>query len=868
MISLTILLYLILFLSGFAGLGYEMVWTRMLALGLGHEVIAVLSVVSAFFCGLALGSWALERVRVFRQGPGITYAILEAAIGLWSLALIVLIPSCNQLMAQAMGPEPSVLLHWTISFLSPFFLFLPATFAMGGTLPIMRHFLAFLGKTGKTVGTLYAVNTFGAVAGTFLSVFFIIPWLGSGATLLSFALTNLACSFLSILIATTRLKKWVRPHLGQQGNETIPALRLSFLLLATGFLGIGYEVLVIRMLSQVLEDTVYSFANALMVYLFGTACGAALYQRFLVKRRSDEVVNFLLVSLSFLCLMGIVVLWGSNEIYGFLRQGFGVGQAGAILGEITLAAMVFLFPTLAMGALFSHLAQESAERKIGLGGGLCINTLGGSFSPFIFGVVLLPLWGAKIAFIIVSLGYLFLILLGRSWRFKPALVPIAIALPLVFITGPLRTVTLEPGDQILDYREGIMAAVTVVRDIKTEVHLKVNNRFQMGGTSSIYSDRRQGHIPLLLHPNPKNALFLGMGTGATLAACIDHPGLQAEGVELVPEVISVLDDFQKSIGDLNRHPRIKIVSADARRYVNASRKSYDVIVADLFHPARDGAGSLYTLEHFKAMRTRLAKGGVFCQWLPLYQMDLETLRIITRTFLEAFPEGSAYLAHYSVRAPIIGLISTVEGKTYPAKWLETRVRDAELARKLWGLRLDTDFNLFGCFLAGSADLKRFAGSGPLNTDNRPLVTYQTPGFAYSSPEPAYRRLLALLDLFHPVPEQVLVPPQTAEEEQEHRRLAAYWMARNQFIKAGVGVKETDDVVQLLAQVRKPLIAVIRLSPDFDAAYEPLLAMAQRLAPIDPRAAAELTADLVKAYPHHSEARATRGIGFAREKENP
>src|SRR5438034_94509 len=88
-----------------------------------------------------------------------------------------------------------------------------------------------------------------------------------------------------------------------------------------------------------------------------------------------------------------------------------------------------------------------------------------------------------------------------------------------------------------------------------------------------------------------------------------------------------------------RQPALKMFVADARRFVRATSAQYDVIVADLFHPARDGAGSLYTLEHFRAIRQRLASGGLFCQWLPLHQLDENMLRIIVRTFLEIFPRS-------------------------------------------------------------------------------------------------------------------------------------------------------------------------------------------------------------------------------------
>jgi spermidine synthase len=221
---------------------------------------------------------------------------------------------------------------------------------------------------------------------------------------------------------------------------------------------------------------------------------------------------------------------------------------------------------------------------------------------------------------------------------------------------------------ILQHRDGIMASVTVVKDHRNEIHPKINNRFQMGGTSSVFSDRREGHIPLLLHSGPRKVLFLGMGTGGTLAAAADSSGLEAKGVELVAEVIPLLRHFERATGNLNRLPRLDTVVADARRYVNCSREKYDVVVADLFHPARDGSGALYTHEHFQAIKARLDHGGVFCQWVPLFQLDLDTLCVIVRTFLQVFPDGSAFLAHYSLKAPIVALVSGMQAGGYPSDW--------------------------------------------------------------------------------------------------------------------------------------------------------------------------------------------------------
>ncbi|GKT10165.1 fused MFS/spermidine synthase [Desulforhabdus sp. TSK] len=855
-------LYSIVFLSGFAGLGYEMVWTRILSVGVGHEIVSVLAVVAAFFCGMALGAWCLGEIALTCDSQRTAihwYAGIEAAIGCWSSALVVLIPWANQLAAQWMGAEPSPLLHWGVSFFLPFVLLLPATFAMGGTLPFMRRIFQARWSASSPIGGLYAANTFGAVAGTLLATFCILPWLGFQKTLLSFALINFFCAAGAICCCHRAGRPaGLMPGPTPAGS---PVRGMGAVLFVTGFLGIGYEVLMVRTLSQVLENTVYSFACLLSVYLLGTACGAALY-RYIPRTQSFEgALSFLLTLLSGFCLLGMLVLDQSEAIHFLLRSLAGEGYWGSIAAEMGLASAVFLLPTLAMGATFTLLAQKADTERMGFGGALCFNTLGGAVAPFVFGVLLLPLLGPKGAFLSVSAGYLALIPVMARRIYKPLLVPLSAGILLLISPFSLNLVTLEPGDVLLEHLDGVMASVTVVKDPWNETHLKINNRFQMGGTSSAFSDRREGHIPLLLHPNPRKALFLGTGTGGTLAAAGDHPGLRAVGVELVPEVIPMLHHFERSTGNLSCHPQLHWVVADARRYVNCSRDVYDVIVADLFHPARDGAGSLYTREHFLAIKARLNAGGIFCQWLPLYQMDLDVLRVIVRTFMEVFPDGSAFLAHYSIKAPILALISGKPAGDSSSDWWDVRTEDARLKRALQAVRLDNLYNFWGCFLASGEDLRQFAADAPLNTDDHPIVTFEAPRFAYRKEESAAGRLLYLLDRFRPMPHQVLASPHTHEEQDVHQRLAAYWKARNLFIHAGVGVSETSDVEVLVRSTREKLLETIQTSPDFTAAYFPLLAMAQQLYRRDPQAARALLHDLEKANPRREEARSVRSRLF-------
>src|SRR5262245_59171435 len=155
--------------SGFAGLGYQIVWTQQNALWLGHEAAAVLAVVAAFFGGLALGALAFGP-RVERSAnPARWYAGCEAAIGIWSLILVFVMPAASSWLLRLMGAQPAPIWQWTVAFCGTFLLLLPATAPMGATLPAMERALHRLGEQRERIALLYAGNTLGAVLGVLLT---------------------------------------------------------------------------------------------------------------------------------------------------------------------------------------------------------------------------------------------------------------------------------------------------------------------------------------------------------------------------------------------------------------------------------------------------------------------------------------------------------------------------------------------------------------------------------------------------------------------------------------------------------------------------------------------------------------------------
>jgi spermidine synthase len=825
--------------SGCAGLGYQIVWTQQGALWLGHETAAVLAVVGAFFSGLGIGAWSLAPAIERSLRPGHWYAACEALIGLWGLALALLAQPIGEWLIDVIGARPAPAWHWFVSFSGMSLLLLPATAAMGATLPAMERLLAQLRRQGTSIAALYGWNTFGAVVGVLFAAFWWIPAHGLLRTAAACAALNFTCA----VVAWMTLREVDEPD-----KTTAPTSRprrtLSVLLL-TGLLGIGYEVLVVRVLSQVAENTVYTFALLLAVYLVGTSLGAAAYHRYIGPRTNAGTLDspwILLVAAS--CLAGTASLWFANDVKAMFLTFAGPGMTAALAGEALVAMMAFALPTAAMGALFSHLCTRARLAGMPFGRALAVNTLGAASAPVLFGLLLLPAVGAKAALLLVSGGYLLLIGPGarRTWS-GPTVAIAFTALGLLVLAPPLVHVEIPPEGRLLSYREGAMAAVSIVEDRDGVARLHINNRQQEGSSATLYSDARQALLPLLLHPEPRRALFLGVGTGVTVNSAAEIANLQVDAVELLPEVVTASEYFRALHPAGLHNPRLAVVTADARRFVRASDIRYDVIVSDNFHPARSGSGSLYTVEHFAAVRERLAPGGLFCQWLPLHQLDIATLRSIVRSFLEVYPGAWALLATYSLETPTIGLVAVPDAANLQLELIRDRLARIATPTRPAEFGFDDDLAVLGAFVAGPTALRRFAGDAPPNTDDRPIVAYRAPRITYAADSLPSDRLLELLEAVHVDPIEVVGD---SPGDAWTQRMAAYWHARNQFLVVGRNVRPSRDVLEMLAQVQRPLLEVLRISPDFKPAREPLSRMADALGELDAGAASALRREIEQA----------------------
>jgi spermidine synthase len=899
-------LLLAFFLSGAAALGYELLWTRLLGFALGSETVGMLATLAGFFGGMALGAALLHRRAEVSPDPVRLFIVLELVAAGFALVSPYLLHMLAREVPPLLGPllgagDTSVAL--LASLLVATLALLPGTICLGATLAALAtaRRRAFRGEAdGRGLGRLYAANTAGATAGVLLTVYWVLPSFGyalGAAVPAALGVAAAACarrwavgidlsprtaepappdsstlagsdlsprtaepappdsSTLADSDLSPRTAEPAPPDMSTQTAVAVDRdpdgelLREPWLLylvtFGTGLAGVGLEVVGVQVLAQNLENTVYTFANILAVYLVGTALGAAIYQRHAARAlagRPGGVTLALLASLGALVVPVAFALQASPTLLAALAPAH-ADLGRAILGELGVAALVFLAPTMVMGALFAHVTGLIAAAGRGVGRGYALNTLGGALAPFLFGLWAIPSLGYADALYVVLYAYLAVFaVFGWFRRFHPALL-VGGVLMMIALTaaGPrsLALLTDDPGWTTLDRRETLHGLVLVrERPDPTRKRpdgqptplrrLQVGHHFRMGGALS-FGEQRMGQLCAMIaatsNEQPghsvQRALFLGLGTGATMGAALDVlPEVRADGVELVPEVLGLLHRFADINHDLHKHPRATLFPADARRFVVASPDLHDLVLADLFHPGQDGAGSLYAEEHFLAVREHLRPGAPFCQWLPLHQLGPAELRGVVRTFLGVFPETHAFLGLYNPSTPALALIGRVPTAGAPQLRLDL-ARLQPLTRQP-GVTIVDPRDLLASYMADGTALTIWAGEGPINTDLRPRILFDAPAAAYADDaELGARNLESLLALRPADPGALLTGPGAEALREPARRHAE---AATLYLRAELARGQISDLKQLPPASAELAVQAYEADPEFAPARGSLYAI--------------------------------------------
>ncbi|MDJ0867721.1 MAG: hypothetical protein QNK03_16575 [Myxococcota bacterium] len=499
--------------------------------------------------------------------------------------------------------------------------------------------------------------------------------------------------------------------------------------LGTGFVSLGLELAWTRALGLRMTSSVYSFAIILAAFLVALAAGAW------VVARLDRRVGITRASCGALIGLGAVGAWLSIRVLAWLGESAGAASfAGVQARELATAFAVMAVPGLCLGASFPALIRlanrELASLGTDVGRVYLWNTVGAVTGPPLVGLVLLPRLGTTATITLlgaVSLG-LGLLLARPRPAHTAALVAAGGALALA-CWADLRFWNAADGDVLRSYREGLGASVAVV-DRKDGTRLLKVGAYRLGDDVAVYPQRRQGLLPLLLHPEPSTALMLGLGTGTSTAGVLGHGGVAVDNLELLPDVVAALPWFEHVNDQLaeraQRDSAVRVLTVDARHFVRATERRYDVVIGDLFVPWRRGEGAMFTVEHFRAVRDVLTQGGLFVQWLPLYQLGEEDLAIIVRTFCEAFPHASAWWLYFNPQSATLGLAGSREPQRIDASAYRARIGQPRRQRFFAENGFDSLGKLAASWIAGRDTLVRWARDAPIESRLRPQTEFGAP----------------------------------------------------------------------------------------------------------------------------------------------
>ncbi len=728
------------FFSGAIALIYEVVWQRQFALLLGSAAPATAAVLAAYFAGLGAGSYFVGRVADRWPNPLRAYAILEVLIAAGAAAAAGLLPALDRVypwLFEQLAGVPGA--FFTVKLLMAFLAIAVPTFCMGGTLPVLGRFVDHgRHRLGTTAGLLYVVNTAGAGLGALSVPLVLLPWLGIANTLVFCIAGNLVLAAWAWRLSR-RVTAGVAPVPAQvavgpgpkAGHSSMKSL--FALAVISGGATFALQVFWNRAFAQIHENSVHSFAVIVAAVILALAAGAQL-ARFGLQR---GIKPRLLLAASWTTAGVLIALgpWWFLQLTDGLAYvptgGAWSAHAGRLLG---LAGAVLIVPVTLAGvglpAIMEAAGRNSSRPTSDLLGRILVANLAGSVAGALIAGFAAPhvmtLWQG-----IVLVG-LTLVLAGvatyveATLRWRPARL---IAAGLVaFAVGwfgvsrldlPRVRVETSRGEKLLSIAEGTHG-ITAVTERSGSRRLKLNNHYLLGGTASTGDERMQAHVPLLLHPAPRRVAFLGLGTGITAGGALFHPVEQVTAIELVPEVVAAARvQFASPNAGLLTDPRATVVVDDARNFLRGSRATFDVIIGDLVVPWRQGEGALFTVEAFAAARDSLAAGGLFCQWVPCFQLSEAELRIILRTFLSVFPRATVWRGDFSPTEPAIALIGW-NGESAPDP--------AAIRQRLSQMKPDpanahlVPSAIFWMHYLGSIERSRVADRDvALNTDDRPVI---------------------------------------------------------------------------------------------------------------------------------------------------
>lgn len=669
-------------LSGFAALLYQTAWMRQFSLVFGTSELAVAAVLAAYMGGLALGASIAARLTDKVTRPVLFYGVLEGGIALAALAVPLLLKLASLLYISAFGNQPEPVdasglgqsfFYFVMAFIV---LAIPTTF-MGATLPLLtKYVVQSKEQIGTRVGLLYATNTMGAIAGTVVAGFVLLPLLGLNGTVYVGVAINLLVFVLAAWIAKsidhTSLHKSAETTKEDSTTsasdmelvEETSSNRLWILpiMLLSGANSFLYEVLWTRLLGHVLGGSITAFSTMLAGFLSGIAIGSAVASRF-AKTRRQATWLFIVVQ----CGIAFTSILIYHQLPSLLPD------EGGLQGNIMLAILILLPATIFIGATFPLavriLAVDQVDASSSSARVYAWNTVGAIVGATVAAFWLIPMLKyegtIKLAVLInigLAIGTAVLIKNTSNQtsarQFRPsyawAIVTAVIGIGIFVWYQPkmpedvLRSSSVYPlfTGEITYYEVGRSATVVIIEDsgylnVRTNGLPEASARLK-GSAPYAHNQRLLSTMPVLARPDVEDMLIVGLGGGIAVQG-VPVSVKSVDVIELEPQVLKA----NESIGEIRtvdplQDPRVNIIINDARSALTLTSKRYDAIVSQPSHPWTAGASHLYTREFMSLAHDHLTEDGVYLQWMNSQFIDEDLLRSLCATMLDVFPYVSVY----------------------------------------------------------------------------------------------------------------------------------------------------------------------------------------------------------------------------------
>lgn len=753
--SLLPFLVLLLGASGCAALIYEVVWYHLLQLALGATTVSLGILLASFMGGLCLGSLAMARYRPARLHPLRVFALIEAGIAICGLLALVIIPLIDRIYIAAVGRGfPGMLLRGVVAAIC----LLPPTTLMGASLPAISRWIQSSPRGASWWGVLYGANTAGAVFGCLAAGFYLLRIHNTITATFVAAALNLTVAAISYLLAsrapaqveqaveetTTGIAASDPPAAGEALWPVYVTIGIS------GAAALGAEVIWTRLLATLLGTTVYVFSIILAVFLAGIAIGAwaGSWLARVVRPRLALGWSQMLAAGGIAWTAWIIT---SSLPYWPVDPMLASSPWYTFQLDLVRCLWAALPATLLWGASFPLALAAAAARGRDpgrvVGAVYASNTVGAIAGALSVSLVLIPWIGtqkSQQAMILVSVFGALLLLGAWAWSHAskvPAMVltlAFGGAVVLAFTVRPMPPEAIAYGrriakmlgqSQAIHVEEGRNSSVVITRWPDGTLEFCVNGHVQATNTSfDMRLQRMVGHLPALLHPNPRSALNIGFGAGVSAGTLTRYPSIRTiticEIEPIVPKITSRF--FAQENYNVFHDPRTRLVFDDARHYVLTTTQKFDIIASDPLDVFAKGTASLYTLEYFETVKKRLNPGGVFSLYVPLYESDERTVRSELATFFEAFPHGTVWANTVDGRGYDMVFVGHVEPLRIDLDQLMQRLNrpdHAPVVESLHGIGVFSPLDLFATYAGRKDDLLPWFRGAEINRDRDLRLQY-------------------------------------------------------------------------------------------------------------------------------------------------